>query len=108
MPPLPLPWFLSLFYYLSDGSFPKDATENMCRRIRYKCEQLYLGDDGRVVEKKTGRELLHEGNAYQKIKEIHEEGHRGIVNTLKKVSRYFLVHGGRDIVTAVVKSCESC
>ncbi|KAL0580136.1 hypothetical protein ABG067_008586, partial [Albugo candida] len=59
-----------------------------------------LGDDGRVLEKKTGRELLHEGNAYQKIKEVHEEGHRGIVNTLDKVTKHYLVHGGRELVTA--------
>ena len=108
MSPLTFPWFLTLFYYLSDGSYPIDATENVMRGIRYRCKLLMLGDDGRVLEKKTGRELLHEGNALQKIKEVHTEGHRGIINTLKKVSKYYLVHGGRELVTAVVKSCESC
>lgn len=108
MSPISFPWFLSLFYYLSDGTFPKDVTENVKRRIIYRCKQLILADDGRVLEQKTGRELLHEGNAYQKIKEVHAEGHRGIANTLKKVSLFYLVHGGREIVSAVVKSCESC
>lgn len=104
---LTFPWFLTLYYYLSQGVYPKDADDNTKRRIQYKCKLLMLDGD-RVLEKKTGRELLHEGNAYQKIKEIHEEGHMGITNTLKKVSQFYLVHGGKELVTAVCKSCESC
>lgn len=61
-----------------------------------------------MLEKKTGRELLHEGNALSKIQEIHKESHMGINNTLNKVVQYYLVHGGRELVDAVVKSCDTC
>lgn len=102
------PWYLALFNYLTDGSLPLDITKDYARRIRYRAKLMMLSNDGRVLEKKTGRELLHEGNALSKIQDIHKEGHLGINNTLVKLSKYYLVHGGRDMVTAVVKSCETC
>lgn len=102
------PWFLSLYYYLLDGTFPKDATSNLKKKIRYQCARLFIGDDGRVLEVKSGRELLHEGNAQQKIQEVHREGHLGILKTLDKVSAYYLVRDCREMVTAIVNSCETC
>lgn len=103
-----LPWYLSLLYYLTDGSYPKDADGSIARRIRYRANLLMINDDGVLVEKKTGRELLHEGNALQKIIDIHNEGHQGITNTLDKVTRNYLVHEGRSLVTSVVKGCDTC
>lgn len=103
-----LPWFLTLYQYLSDGSLPIDVTKNVTRRIQYRAKKLMLAEDGRMLEKKSGRELLHEGNALQKIQDIHNEGHVGINNTLDKVYKYFLVHDGRKLVTSIVKSCETC
>jgi transposase InsO family protein len=47
-------------------------------------------------------------NALQKIEELHREGHPGILNTLDKVTKYFVLHDGRALVTSVVKSCETC
>ncbi|CEP07421.1 hypothetical protein, partial, partial [Parasitella parasitica] len=102
------PWYLSLYYYLLNGSYPKDADSKVCRKVRYQCGKLRLAEDGRLLEIKSGRELLHEGNALQRVQEIHQEGHQGILNTLDKISRYYLLHEGRDMVEAVVKSCETC
>lgn len=103
-----LPWFMTLYYYLVDGSLPIDVTRNVAKRIRYRAERLILAEDGRLLDKKTGRELLHEGNAWEKVLAIHNEGHLGINNTLDKVMKYFLVHDGRKIVTSVVKNCDTC
>jgi hypothetical protein len=103
-----LPWYLSLLYFLTDGSYPKDATESISRRIRYRANLLMINEEGVLVEKKSGRELLHEGNALQRIQDIHNEGHQGINNTLDKVTKYYLVHEGRKLVTSVVKGCETC
>lgn len=103
-----LPWFMTLYYYLVDGSLPLDVTPNVAKRIRYRANKLILGDDGRLLDKKTGREMLHEGNALEKIQAIHEEGHLGINNTLDKVFKNYLVHDGRRIVTEVVKTCNTC
>lgn len=102
------PWYISLYYFLLNGSYPKDVDGKISRKIRYQCKRLVLGDDGRILELKSGRELLHEGNALGKVEEIHREGHQGILNTLDKVSKYFLLHDGREMVTNVVKSCETC
>lgn len=103
-----LPWYLSLLYYITDGSYPKDATEYVSRRIRYRANLLMINDDGVLIERKTGRELLHEGNALHKIIGIHNEGHLGISKTLDKVTKNYLVHDGRKLVTTVVKSCDTC
>lgn len=103
-----LPWFMTLYYYLVDGSLPIDVTPNVAKRIRYRAAKLILSEDGRLLDKKTGREMLHEGNALEIIQNIHNEGHLGINNTLDKVAKYYLVHGGREIVTKVVKSCDTC
>lgn len=102
------PWFLALSYYLTNGSFPKEVTRDMVRKIRYRARLLVVAEDGRLLEKKTGRELLHKGNAYQKVLDIHNEGHLGINNTLAKVTKYYYLQGGRELVISVVKACESC
>ncbi|KAK4516119.1 uncharacterized protein ATC70_011082 [Mucor velutinosus] len=67
-----------------------------------------LADDGRVLELNTGRELLHEGTALQKVQEVHKEGHQGILNTLDKVARHYMIQDCRELVTTVVKSCDTC
>lgn len=91
-----------------DGSFPKDATRNLRKKIRYQCAKYCIGEDGRVLERKTGRELLHEGTALRKVQDVHLEGHQGILNTLDKVARFYVLHDGRELVEQVVKSCETC
>lgn len=82
-----LSWYISLYYFLLNGSYPKDADSKVCRKIRYHCSKLRLANDGRVLELNYGRELLHEGTALQKVQEVHKEGHQGILNTLDKVTR---------------------
>lgn len=103
-----LPWYISLYYFLLNGSYPKDADSKVCRKIRYHCSKLMLADDGRVLELNTGRELLHEGTALQRVQEVHKEGHQGILNTLDKVTRYYMIQDCRELVTTVVKSCDTC
>jgi hypothetical protein len=102
------PWFLSLYYYLLNGSYPKNATANVRQRIRYQVKKLMIAEDGRLLERSSGRELLHGGNALLKVQDVHREGHQGIQNTLIKVAKFYVLHEGRELVESVVKSCETC
>lgn len=61
------PWYISLYYFLLNGSYPKDADSKVCRKIRYHCSKLMSAKDGRLLEVNSGRELLHKGIALQKV-----------------------------------------
>lgn len=101
-------WFLTIYHYLADGSLPEDCDKKTAQRIRYQAKKWCQSDEGFLLEKGTGRRLLHEGDALEVVKRIHQEGHFGILNTIDKVNKYYVVSGCRELVTAVVHSCETC
>ncbi|KAG1180962.1 hypothetical protein G6F36_010218 [Rhizopus arrhizus] len=101
-------WFLTIYHYLADGSLPEDCDKKTAQRIRYQAKKWCRSDDGSLLEKGTGRRLLHEGDALEVVKRIHQEGHFGILNTIDKVNKYYVVSECRKLVTAVVHSCEAC
>ena len=57
-------WFLSLYYFLVDGSIPKGADAKLIKKIKYQSKRLCV-EEGRLLELSTGREVLHEGNAFE-------------------------------------------
>ncbi|KAG1465346.1 hypothetical protein G6F56_004905 [Rhizopus delemar] len=101
-------WFLALYHYLVDGTLPMDCDKKIRQRIQYQAKKWYVSDDGDLLEVGTGRKLLHKGNALEVVTRIHVEGHFGVLNTLEKVNRYYVLAEGRELVNTVVKSCETC
>ena len=100
-------WFLALYRYIQDGTLPQDCDGKTRRRLEMHSKRWYISDD-RLLEKSTARPLLHEGEALEVVKRLHEEGHFGILNTMDRVNKYCVVSKCRELVTAVVKSCDTC
>ncbi|KAG1466270.1 hypothetical protein G6F56_004720 [Rhizopus delemar] len=104
--PMSLANFIAIYYFLDNGQYPVNCVDRKDRqRVHYQARK-YKIVDGRILEVATGRELLHEGTAWSIIKKVHEEGHMGILNTIKKVVLAFVCSETREVVTDVVKSCH--
>jgi hypothetical protein len=105
---LSFPKYLAISYFVQNGIFPKDATRNDKRKIRYQGSKYFLSPGGRLLEKGTNKELLHECNAFDVILKVHKEGHTGIARTRRKVLFAYTIQGVEDIVKIVVKGCVTC
>lgn len=103
---------MALYYYLRKGTYPRDATENVKRRLREQAKRFEVYA-GRVYykadnEDELGYELLHEGNVDEVIQQIHEEGHFGIGNTYRRVRVQYNAPNLAQRVKALVRSCHTC
>jgi hypothetical protein len=105
---LTFPKYLAIIYFIKDGTFPKDADRNDKRRIRYQGMKYFISPGGRLIEKGTNRELLHECNAFDVILKIHNEGHTGIARTRRKVLSAYTIQGVEKLVKNIVKGCATC
>lgn len=105
------PFYLSLYYYITRKTYPTDADEKTKKRIRFHANK-YQAYRGRLYAKgeddEPGLELLHEGNADEVIKTVHEEGHVGINNTWRKLRMAYTGPCLFERVRTIVQSCESC
>ncbi|KAG1168812.1 hypothetical protein G6F70_008948 [Rhizopus microsporus] len=106
--PMSFAVFLAIYYYLDNGKYPEDCSARKDKqRLHYQASKLFI-DGGRLLEKTTNREVLHEGNAWHIVRAVHEEGHLGINNTMKKLLRGFVCSEAKSLVTEVVKNCSTC
>lgn len=106
------PKYLALYYYLQKGTYPRNATETVKRRLRdqarryevYAGRVYYKGDN----EEELGYELLHEGNVDDVIRQVHEEGHFGIKRTYERVRVQYKAPNLKQRVKALVQECHTC
>lgn len=105
---LSFPKYLAISYYIKNSTFPIGSNLNDRRKLRYHAKRYDLTPGGRLLEKETAKELLHECNAFDVILKIHNEGHTGIALTRKKVLSAFAIHGIEKLVKNVVQGCETC
>ncbi|KAG1046837.1 hypothetical protein G6F43_010691 [Rhizopus delemar] len=105
---IPFATFMAYYYYLENGVYPSGCdTMQDKQKIQYQASKYFV-QDGRLLEVSSGRELVHEATVWSIVKAVHEEGHFGILNTLKKLRSAYVCSGARQVVTEVVKGCETC
>ncbi|KAJ8651376.1 hypothetical protein O0I10_011872 [Lichtheimia ornata] len=72
------PRYLALYYLLTENRFPLDCDHDYKKKLR-NTARMYLAEDGKLFKKQRdgsrGLEVLHEGNADDVIRRVHEEGH---------------------------------
>lgn len=61
-----------------------------------------------MLEKGGDKVLLHKGEALDAVKRLYDEGHFGILNTMERVNKYYVVSKCRELIIMVIKSCETC
>jgi hypothetical protein len=105
---LSFPKYLAISYFIQNGTFPRDATKSDKRKIRYQGSKYFLSPGGRLLEKGTHKELLHECNAFNVILKVHNEGHTGIARTRRKVLSAYTIQGVEDLVRSIVQGCLTC
>jgi hypothetical protein len=95
--------------YLQDLDYPDGCDEVQRRKIRNRARR-YTVIDGRLYRKtKQGpKEVLHEREAHNKIRQIHEEAHNGVESTWQRVRRRYAGPGLYQIVRDVISNCDTC
>lgn len=104
--------YLALYYYITEGTYPRDMNDNkLKRRIRNKAAR-YLPFRGKLYIKNKdgeyGQEVLHSGNVMDVIKKVHREGHMGINNTWRRMRLQYEGYQLYERVREYVESCEQC
>lgn len=104
--------YLALYYFITEGSYPRDMNDNkLKRRIRNKAIR-YLPYRGKLFIKNKdgsfGQEVLHSGNVMDVIEKVHKEGHLGINNTWRRMRLQYEGYQLYDRVREYVESCEQC
>ncbi|CEP06856.1 hypothetical protein [Parasitella parasitica] len=102
-------WFLSLYYYILNGSYPTDASKVIKQKIRRHAANLEIRGEA-LVEKKTGKEVLHDANVRKVLLRLHEENHLGPVNLHKQAKMHFVFFTGSlsNICKAICTECITC
>lgn len=104
------PRYLAIYYLLTENRFPLDCDDIYKKKLR-NTARMYLAEDGKLFKKQRdgsrGLEVLHEGNADEVIKRVHEEGHLGINNTWRRLRLRYEGYQLFERVRNWVKSCET-
>lgn len=105
------PRYLAIYYLLTEDRFPIDCDNEYKTKLR-NTARMYMAADGKLFKKmkdgSQGLEVLHEGNADDAIRRVHEEGHLGINNTWRRLRLKYEGYQLFERVRNWVKSCESC
>ncbi|CDH61176.1 hypothetical protein RO3G_01741 [Lichtheimia corymbifera JMRC:FSU:9682] len=92
------PRYLAIYYLLTENRYPMDCDNEYKTKLR-NTARMYMAAEGKLFKRmkdgSQGLEVLHEGNADDAIRRVHEEGHLGINNTLKRLR---LKYEGRGVI----------
>ncbi|KAG1444278.1 hypothetical protein G6F56_010365 [Rhizopus delemar] len=102
------PWFLTLYYYLTDGSYPEDATKVQKQRVRRHAKKYEIRGE-HIFEKLTGKQVLHEGNVREILLQVHKESHLGVRHLYTALKLRYNYH--KKLYSScreIVKECETC
>jgi len=104
-----LAWFLALYYYLLNGSYPAEATKVIKQKIRRHAANLEIHGET-LVEKESKKEVLHEANVRKVLLKLHEENHLGPINLHKIAKLHFVYYtkGLAKICKAICDECVTC
>ena len=101
------PWFLAIYYYLFDGTYPQDSTKIIQQRIRRQSQKYYIEQD-QLREHETNRLVLHEANEEPILLQVHNESHFGIKKMISIIRNNFVCSNIDEKVKRIVKECQSC
>ncbi|CEG73685.1 hypothetical protein RMATCC62417_09017 [Rhizopus microsporus] len=101
-------WYLALFYYLWDYSYPEGANKIIKQKIRRHASKYSIYGDY-LIEKSSGKQVLHDGNVREILLGIHQESHFGPTQLFRQVEPLFvykkkLYQASKEIA----KGCETC
>lgn len=101
-------WYLNLFNYLLDGSYPDGASKVVKQKIRRHAVGLIIRGEA-LIEQDSEKEVLHEANVRKIIIQVHEEGHFSGAQLYKHVKNKFTYD--KDLLTIcnlIAKECITC
>lgn len=102
------PWFLALYNYLAEGSYPQDATKVLKQKIRRHASRLLInGED--LVDKESKKTVLHDANARERLTHVHQEGHLGFKHLYAIGQENFTYEKKMTpICKAIISDCVTC
>ncbi|KAG1040601.1 hypothetical protein G6F43_012260 [Rhizopus delemar] len=101
-------WFLAIFYYLHDGSYPKDSNKIIKQKIRRHASRYRIHGE-HLVEKSSNKQVLHDGNVREILTSIHQEGHFGAKQLFSQVNPLFSYPKRLfKICKEIAQACVTC
>lgn len=100
-------WFLSIFNYLSDGSYPIEATKVIKQKIRRHSSKYKIQGEN-LYELSSDRMILHEAIEREYFLKIHNENHFGIKHLARMIKKNFVCDEVYAKSQAVVHNCITC
>ncbi|KAG1168563.1 hypothetical protein G6F70_008830 [Rhizopus microsporus] len=101
-------WYLALFYYLWEYSYPEGANKIIKQKIRRHASKYSIYGDY-LIEKSSGKQVLHDGNVREILLGIHQESHFGPTQLFRQVEPLFVYKKGLyQACKEIVKGCETC
>lgn len=102
------PWFLTIFYYLTNGSYPDGASKVFKQKIRRHAAKFEIRGE-HLFEKETGRQVLHDGNVREILLQVHCESHLGAKHLFTSLKSRFSYHKKLyEACKELVRECETC
>lgn len=98
-------WYIVLYYYLLDGSYPDGASKVMKQKIRRHASKLEIRHEN-LIDKETGKQVLHEGNVRKVLVQLHEESHLGVKHLYAQANDHFIYH--MKLYSACQDICKEC
>lgn len=102
-----LAWYLAIYYYLANGSYPSGATKIIKQKIR-RHSSKYSIVDVFLVEKESDKRVLHDGNVREIISTLHKENHLGGRNLYRIAQQHFIYKKLSSACMEIAKECATC
>jgi len=104
--------YLAIKYYLESQTYPTGAIEADRKKLRKRAAGYFVRDGDLFLRRRKAPlgylQVLHERNAMRLIRDVHDEFHDGVDNTLRRVLQRYTGPYLRQVVEAVVRTCHLC
>lgn len=101
------PWYLAIFYYLSDGSYPNDATKVIKQKIRRHATKYSISGEF-LIDKASGKRVLHDGNVREVLGALHKENHLGGRNLYRIADQHYVYDKLSTACKEIARECLTC
>ncbi|KAG1277498.1 hypothetical protein G6F66_012277 [Rhizopus arrhizus] len=101
------PWYLALYYYLIDGSYPAGSSKIEKQKIRRHARKYNIKGEY-LVDKESEKKVLHDGNVREVLVKLHTENHFCGRSLYRLAQQHFIYDKLSLACKEVARECVTC
>ncbi|KAG0738833.1 hypothetical protein G6F62_009276 [Rhizopus arrhizus] len=101
------PWYLAIYYYLTDGSYPNGSSKVDKQKIRRHACKYYIHGES-LVDKVTGKKILHDANVREVLIKLHEENHFSGRGLHRLAQQHYIYDRLSTTCNELARECPTC